>query len=514
MATKPAEPAQENENQTPLPAVPQETPADVRPAPKPASLEDDPNLKLQGIISRRRTEKAAEEKPSGEQDGKPKEPEKAKPVGDIGKLGVEIGKALGFKPAKEPEREDDKKPEAKVSEDKKGADETAGADASAPKTIVKPKKAAPPAADPVKIATAAATAAVKAVMPERQERATAQSPEETLKSEDLREYEVAKHLAASNPKFKDAPKIVLDHIRKADAYASRWEQENKGKVFDPNDEEHNDFYEALEKPWSDDEFQDAKMEMAAERVEKRKSSGTNQKIQELEQENARISLAPVVDRMYTTAAGILAKRVGEDVHEKIVKNTFDKFAEEDPTTANAMAAAIGPLHSIIEAAIQLDDPKMRFKFDPKNQAHLDWNRLLLEKESQLEGTEDSTGKTMVSRADYVAMNASQRSRHWFLDVGRFIEELVGDAAENAKKMIAEENARLEKFAESRGYVLQKKSAASNGESKEKQDNSAKSTVKPASPSAASASKIDAPTAGIPSGGKKLLETTAGILFSR
>lgn len=484
---------------------------------------NDPNLKMQRIVSRRRTEQKPEEKTEKKTETKPEGSDKPAATGDVRKLGSEIGKVLGFrtdKPVKEPEKkeekpDDDKKPDEKPADVDKDAGKSAGKDSDGSKTIVKAKKAAVPASDPVKIAAAAATAAVKAILPEQKTAAAdGKSPEESLKSDDLHEYEVAKYLAEQNPRFKDAPKIVLDHIRKSEAYASRWEQENKGKVFDPNDEEHDDFFSALEKPWGDHEFRKAEMEMAAERVAERKSKGAEQKIQELEQENARTALAPIVERTYTAAASILAKKIGEDVHEKIVKNTFEKFSEEDPTTANAMAMAIGPLQPIIEAAIQLDDPKMRFKFDPKNQSHLEWNRLLLEKESQLEGTEDDNGRTMVSRAEYVAMTPQQRSRHWFLDVGRFVEELVNDAAESAKKMIEDENKRLEKFASSRGYVLQKQSPASNSKPDKKPDEEPKSPAKPASPESAGTPKIDAKAEGNPSATKKLLETTASILFSR
>jgi hypothetical protein len=512
METKP--PPQADPAQPALPAVPQVPEGGAKPPPSAADLANDPNLKMQGILSRRRTEKKPDEKPDDK-----KEPEK---TGDIKKLGTQIGKVLGFKedkPEKEPDKKDDKpadekKPDDKPKDDKPDAGKKDPEEKPSDKTIVKPKKAPAPAIDPIKVATAAGTAVAKEILREQKPaKPSEKAPEELLKSDDLHEYEVAKYLAESDPKFKDAPRVVLEHVKKAEAYASRWEQENKGKVFDPNDEEHDAFYAAIEKPWADHEFRKAEMEMAAERVAERKSKGSDQKIQELEAENARVSLAPVVERTYTAAAAVLAHKMGEEIHDKIVKG-FDKFSEEDPVTANAMASAIGPLQPIIEAAIQLDDPKMRFKFDPKNEAHMEWNRLLLEKESQLEGSTDEKGRILVSRADYVAMSPAQRAKHFFLDTGRFIEELVNDAADSAKKMIEEENKRLEKFAARAGYVKSKESPPPNSKPDKKPEDPPKDPVKPASPASAGAAKIDDKVEVNPSVAKKLLDTTAGILFSR
>lgn len=498
------------------PTPPQDAPPTIpvpEPAvqtPKQASPDDDPNLKLQQIVSRRRTEKKEEPKP----EEKPAEDEKPGKTQDSSALSAELGKFLGFrkdKPSKQPEKQvesgqlDDKKQEKKPEEAKEPE-----------KTIVKAKKAAPPAHDQARIAAAAATAAVKAALQDQKPPAsvTTQRPEDLLKPDDLHEYEVAKHMAESNPRYKDAPRMVLEHVRKAETYAARWEQENRGKIFNPNDEEHNEFYAALEKPWSDHEFRGAEMEMAAERVADRKTKASDEKIKELEIENARISLAPAIYTAYTTAAALLAKKIGDEVHDNIVKNSFEKFSEEDPVTAEALASAIGPLQPLIEAAIQLDDPKMRFPLDPKNAIHMEWNRIMLEKEELLSGTDDGHGRTMVGRAEYAAMQPAQRAKHWYLTTAHLIQEMVEDAAETAKKQIEKENGRLDKLAEKRGYVLKNKSEPTKTRQDDKKQDNNKEPVKPASPSSGGASKIDSKT-DIPSTGtKKLLETTASILFSR
>jgi hypothetical protein len=492
------------------------------PAPKPLSPDDDPNLKLQSIIARRN-------KPENKEEEKKSEDKKEeKPKGDPARVSGLIGKALGFKQPEEKKEETKEEPEdgEKKTEDKKEdqakKDEK---DAESRKTIVKPKKSTPqPAAiDVSRIATAAATAAVKAISPDAKVVHGREDSkiEEALKGDDLHEYEVAKYMADLNPKFKDAPKIVLEHIKKAEAYASSWEKENKGKVFDPNDDEHDDFFSALQKPWSDHEFRNAEMEIAAERVSARNNRQSETKLKELETENARIAITPVIERTFTAAAGLLARKIGDDVHEKIVKNTFEKFAEEDPLTANALAGAIGPLQPIIEAAIQLDDPKGRFKFDPKNQVHLEWNRIMLEKESELSGTEDGNGRTMATRAEYAQMTQGQRAKHWYLTTEHLIESLVDDAADSARKYIDSEKERVKKMAIAMGFVPKDDRQASKSKSdttkkaQEKTSDDDQSVVtKPVSPATGGSAKIDDKSTGNSSGAKTLLEKTANILFNR
>jgi hypothetical protein len=380
---------------------------------------------------------------------------------------------------------------------------------------------AAPVADPVKMAAAAATAAVKAMIPEQKPpQSTTQTPEDLLKSDDLHEYEVAQYLAKSNPRFKDAPKVILEHVKKAEAYANRWEQDNKGKTFDPDDEEHDDFYSSLEKPWKDHEFRMAETEMVAERVNKSSKKESDDKIHELEVENARISITPVIERTYTAAAGLLAKKVGDDVHEKIVKGSFEKFSEEDPITAEALASTIGSLQPLIEVAIQLDDPKSRFKFDPKNQVHMEWNQVMLEKESQLSGADDGSGRTMVSRAEFSNMTQAQRTKHWFLTTEHLIEEIVNDAATSVKASVEKEKERQKKIALSLGFVPKEDSG--NGKTKAdatkkedtKKEAAPDATTKPQSPASGGGAKVDDKAAGKPAVSSKLLETTASILFRR
>lgn len=501
--------------------------------------EDDPNHHMAQLISRRRVkkeaEKAAEEvKTEGakteEATTTPAEPPKAAPG-----LNNLIATAL-----KMPVGAAEKAKEAKDAKDKATAEkaaakaaETAAAPPAepAPKSIVAKKKAAttPAAPDITEITTAATTAAVRALQSSPSKPPDAvRKPEDDLKPDDLHDYEVAVKLAEINPKYKDAPRVVLDQVRRSEQYATRWETANPGKEFDPDADEHNEFFDGLEKPWSDHEFRTAEIEMAAERVAAKSTRASDSRIKALEQDNARLELTPVIERTFTTAAGHLAKQL--DVYDKVANGSWDKFADEDPITAQAMADALGPLQPLIEAIVQIDDPKGRFPVDEKNPAHQSWLNLLAEKEAAYAGVENE-GKTFATRIAYSRMTTAQRAKHWYLTPDLLVSEVVQDAVTVATERVKTEKERIKKMATRMGYTLPEHgrgtpqqeegvTSATNGEATHTPPPRATTPtpasnepVKPVSPSVGSGAKIDTKGGAAPSGKAAAMAAIHNVLFS-
>lgn len=505
----------------PEPAAPPPAPPTIDPlAPQqfvPMSPEDDPNHLLKQMISRRKpaAEKIAETPPEQPPaPPKPKPPEPApepKPATGLNDL---IARELGFKPTK-------KKAEPKQEEAQPAAaaeEEVKEPEPEPPKTIVKKKAAAAPAPpDITQITTAATTAAVRALRESPKPETAPLKPEDALKPEDRHEWEVAKAMAENNPKYKDAPRVVLEHIKKSEAYAARWETQNPGKVFNPDDDDHNEFFEGLEKPWPDHEFRTAEIEMAATRVAEKNNRNADTKIKALEQDNARLELTPIIERTFLAAAGHMAKQL--NVYEKLVSGTFDKLEEEDPITAGAIKTTLRPIQPLLEAIVQIDDPKGRFPIDQNNQAHQAWLQLLADKEAQYSGVESKDGKMFTSRISYERMNAAQRARHWYLTADHLASEIVEDAVKAALEYVQTEKERQKKIAISLGYLpppdpkaITPKSAATNGSVAAEHAAAQPGVVKPASPSVGSGAKIDSKATSTPTGRAATIAAMSDILF--
>lgn len=490
--------------------------------------EDDPNHKLAVMISSRGKKKAPTEE--AKTPAKPDEKPAETPANEKPKLNELIAKALKFTPAKEKpaEKKEEPKPEAKP--DEKPVEKAAEAEekpAKADKTIVKPKKAAVEALDPGKLvteaATAAASAAVRAMQPAEKPEPTAKPKlEDGLKDEDRQEYLVAKHLGEINPKFKGAEKVVLEHIKKSEEYASRWEAQNHGKVFDPNDDEHNAFFDALEKPWTDRDFRDAEIDLKAEEVVSRKLKASqdkqSEKLEKLELESAKIELAPAIEKQIVTAADMLTKAVGEDVFESIKTNGFTKFEEADPVTAEVLTASLGQLQPIIETIIQIDDPKGRFKIDPNNPLHQQWNNILVQGEQLCAGRVDEAGRKFATRQQYAKMSPSERANHWYLTPEHLVQGVVDFTAKSAADIIKKEKDKIAKAALAMGYVPKAagvpKTDATKPEKPVAEEKPATTVTKPLSPTVGSGAKIDESAVKPKTGHAKTMELMHNILFKK
>jgi hypothetical protein len=485
------------------------------------SLEDDPNHQMEVLLAKRKTRKQAEEPKVPE---KPAEtpPEKAetKPADDKPRLNDLIAKALKFTPKKEDKKVETpakEELEAKPAEAKPEKKEVEPA-----KTIVAKKAVAQEPLDTAKLVTDAINATARAMQPTtKPEVAPSAKPEDALKEDDRQEYIIAKYLSDTNPKFKGAEKVVLEHIKKSEDYAARWEAANPGKLFNPDDEDHNDFYDSLHKPWSDRDFRDAEIEMKAEQIVERKLKGSQAKMDKLEQDSARVELAPVVERRFNTAAVELAKAVGEDIHEKITKEGFAKLEQDDPITAQVLTETLGPLQPIIETIIQIDDAKGRFSIDPKNPLHQQWNEILVGGERQCVGMKDEQGRAFATRAEYAQMNPTQRKNHWYLTPEHLISGIVDYAAKTAVNVIKTEKDRQRKIAESLGYVP-KASLNGNGAAsattkpgdKPTPEKQPETVTKPISPSVGSGAKIDDKGEKPKTGHAALMDAMTKTLFGK
>lgn len=505
------------------PAAPSETGGTLTPPPR-LSLEDDPNHQMEVLLARRKTRKAAEEAKVPEKPAE-KPPEKAETKVDDGKprLNDLIAKALKFTPKKEEKKvETPTTPtvpevEAKPAETKPEKKEPEPA-----KTIVTKKPAAPEPLDTNKLVTDAIAATARAMQPTaRVEVASSPRPEDALNEDDRQEYIIAKYLSDTNPKFKGAEKVVLEHIKKSEDYAARWESQNPGKLFDPDDEDHNSFYESLTKPWTERDFRRAEILMEADQIVEQKLKGSQAKFEKLEQESARMDMAPAVDKAFQSAAGYLAKAIGEDVHEKITKHGFDKLAEEDPITAQVLAETLGPLQPIIETIIQIDDAKGRFALDPKNPLHQKWNEILVDGESKCAGMKDDKDRLFCTRANYSQMNQVQREKHWYLTPDHLVAGVVDYAAKTAASYIKTEKDRQRKIAESLGYVPKSAANGHGGSSgttkpgdKEVPEKQPETVTKPVSPSVGSGAKIDEKGEKPKTGNAALMDAFTKTLFGK
>lgn len=505
---------------------------------KPFNPEDDADYQIHRMIARRGQKPAT----PATDDGKPGEqakpttpaatPDPATPPPPDKTLGELVSKAL-FRTKKDTPKPDPAKDPAKppVAAQPGATPDPAPPAPGAPatpepgKTIVTRGKKGKPAADPVAIATqaasAAATAAVKAIhQPGQSPRQDKTDPESTLTGADLHEYQVAKYMAAADPRFKGAETVVLDHIRKSQSYADRWEASNPGKTFNPNDSEHDDFFAGLQKPWAEHEFRMAEQEMAAERVDKRRSQATEAELAEIRESTARQELQVPAQQAYQSIAAELARNAGDGILDKISKDGWDKFMEADPDAAAVIANALPGLQRFIHTAVELDDPKGRVRYNPKDRNHEAWWETLRAKEDQYVGTQDDNGRLFATRNEYNGLTPEQRRGRWYMTTDHLISEVAAEAIENVKNQIGQQRERTRKAALALGFTpppaggppAKPAHATNNGDTTPPA--TPPPSTKPVTPSDSGSPRIDDTGAGPKTPTGKALAATASILFPR
>jgi len=485
--------------------------------PPPVSPENDPDHQIALMIARRKEKKAPREEwkevePAAETPKEAKETQEAH-----GKLGDLISESLRFgknkpKPKEEPPKTEPKEPVTPPPAPKPPVDP--------PKTVVSKKKPEPEPIDAGSIArqaaAAATTAAVQALGPGyKPTTPTEPDPSEGLKPQDRHKYEVAKFLSTQDPHYKAAPRQILDQVKRAEAYATRWENQNPGKLFNPEDEEHNEFYESIPEPWSDLEFAKAERLMERQSLKEELKKEYDSELSGIKETNARLELKANVDQKYNQAVGQLIVGLGDDVDKAIRAGGVDKLETEDPITAQALMDAVKGMQPLIETMVQIDDPQGRIKVDMKNPLHQAWSEIVTEGENLCAGHVLDDGRSFARRADYARMNEAQRAKHWFLTTDNVISGFIDKSAKFLSKKIKEEKDRQIKIAQSLGFVPK---ASSNGKAETttagedgEATTPAPSGVKPPSPTAGAGAKVGDQPSGAKNSKEKLLDSMAKIL---
>lgn len=387
------------------------------------------------------------------------------------------------------------------------------------KKAAKGKKTAAPI-DATAVASAAATAATEAAVRVIQSTPAQPKagPSDNLSDEDKRDYEVAAHLASLDPRYADAPKIILDHITRAEDYAARWEAANPGKEFNVNDDEHDDFFATLQRPWTVNDFNEARIDLAAEKKLKKFQDEQQGSMQGLHRDQARMELAPAVDRKFNDATTDLAKAVGDDIHKVLTTEGWDGLHKTDPVTAQVLATTLDQMHPFIQAAIEIDDPRQRVPLDvAKDPAHAQWNRVVTVGEASLTGEQDEQGRIFARRSDYLRMSPAQQATHWYLTTEMIIKGALDYAADQVVTVSKAQKDRLASL----GFVRQTPAAAAGAATPPTPAAvpppaaaAVSAAEKPISPSVGSGAKIDDAGGAAKTGDAALLQKMSDILFRK
>jgi hypothetical protein len=304
--------------------------------------------------------------------------------------------------------------------------------------------------------------------------AAPEKKEPELSPVNARRLQVLNQMAADNPMLKTLPEEFMTAIKNEKEYRAKWESENKGKTFNPEDTEHEDFFSGNDVTWDADEYdlakdniQKAEAKAAAEGVLKPKMDALDEK------ERANAAIPQIITHQATTAK-LLFDDLGTDF-AKVLKPNGDidiaevtRLKEENPIYAKVFPIAE---HAERIAGEIYRIAKGLSKYNSTLPIHREIADFVFGQEAALkaapaENQKNSEGKTFATAEEWSKMDDQQRKDHWTFSENELSAIFAAQSAAKAKKIIEAEENNFKTLAEKRGFKAagsEKSPPAANGQ---------------------------------------------------
>ena len=364
-----------------------------------------------------------------------------------------------------------------------GGEEAAKAKPSPKPAPFKPKPAAPkpkavqppppPALTAADIAAAAAEGVVrgmaKPVTEKEAEKPTA------LKDTDQRKVAVLKKMeelyGEANPKYKGISERYSESIVALQEYAKKWEAEHPGKTFDEEDVEHEEFFKTHDVDWADEDFDDARIAEAADRIVDQRLKPTQKELEALQRENRLNKSQAEIKLAQDDAARTFWSKFGEgygdivDANGNVNSVKLEELAKSDPerlrvmvNAARAIDVEAAEIHKLYAGLVEND-----VKGNP---AHRNINAFVASMEQALmkrpiQERTNEEGKDFLPAVKYWNLTKAEREKYWTFTEQDVKYMRVTDIASAVQKQIAEQEAAFVRWAKARGLPIEEAPAASD-----------------------------------------------------
>lgn len=195
-----------------------------------------------------------------------------------------------------------------------------------------------------------------------------------------------------------------------ESYKAKWEKTNPGAKFNPDDEEHEEFYKN-EPQFNQDDFDAAKSDVAKYeatremRIEQAERADDEAEVTRHKKESPTIAKAAKagVAKLITDVSPELGKLVGGELTDE----TWAKLEDEDPAAAVVLKREGEYLQRKLEEFERLNRYQRTYRPDPKNRLHQDIARVIMDSEDKIaSGPKEEqlfNGKQFVPQAEYHRM---------------------------------------------------------------------------------------------------------------
>lgn len=359
---------------------------------------------------------------------------------------------------------------------KKEAAAPAAPKAAAP-AAPKPKPLVPPP-EPVNyeaLAEAAgrgAAAAIAKSQSQPNQRATQAEIQDELSEKQKRTLEILQRMEKEYPDSAGISKAYTVSLKKALDYQGIWESQHPGETFDPGDSEHDQFFEANDIDWDDDEYMETLAIMRAEVAANKAAEKITPRIAAIDRREHLRQLEPQIVSQQINAARSFWSELGDE-YKDVLFNTpgkagdgqlnmteIERLRTEDPArelafqVAQNVEAFASELHML---TLEDSERKPLYPYNPQNEAHRFIANFIQDEEAAMkelpvEQQLDQHGRRFATADEYFAMTPHRQNYYWHFTDADLAHIYAGNQAAVVKAALAQENEKFEKTATARGYT--------------------------------------------------------------
>ena len=332
----------------------------------------------------------------------------------------------------------------------------------------KPAPVAPPInlEDVANTAASAAVAAIEKTKPAPPAPAAEPNPTDGLTPAQARKFAVFERMETLNAENKGKAASFAAAAKKMAAYQSDWEAKNKGKKFNPEDEDYEQFRSDNDVTYDEDEYVEALADLKADEKSKKAIAPLEEKFKAQETEAANqkaiAEVAPKAIAQAKASAKLFFGELGDEFKSILDEaGTLNKEEEAKIVAVNdhypqiAQAAyqtelVAGEMKRIANGAVKIDEKNPSplhveiFNFAVAQEKLL--------KETPEENQLDERGRKFATSAEWAAMTPQKRVHYWHLSDEDLSKLYAVDMAGKVKKTIASEEEKFTNLAKKRGLV--------------------------------------------------------------
>lgn len=262
-------------------------------------------------------------------------------------------------------------------------------------------------------------------------------------SEDERyELEVLQQMAKQDAsKYGDLPKKFTDLAKATAEYKAKWESENEGESFNPDDSAHDAFFQKNQIRYAKKDFKAA--EMALVRPEPPKDESALKEIQSLKAKEKVREVMPRAIQVFAEGVESFLDQLDPEMAKSARAGGREKLVEDFPDDADEVLKAAASIEAVSIEAHRILETDGLVEIDGNNKVHNLIVDIIRRKEPVTVGTRDSEGRPFATWAQWASMTDQQRAAHWHLGAAEVVDIVTQDLAASVRADLDRINSRVQ-----------------------------------------------------------------------